>query len=126
MPRPSVDDLLDLSLARVANEVPEGVKPAATIAKRIGLSYQRVYRWYEEPRGLDAEGLIAILDGFGWLSIPEDDRVAAGLPPDPLVRLAEAVEEIGETQKEILARLPAKPEAPARARQADPKRSAKQ
>lgn len=122
MPQYTMEDIFDLALAAVGEDVPAGDKPAATLARRIGLNYQRVYRWLEAPRGTDADGMLALLQGLGWLSIPEDVRERAGLPPDPLAKLAEAVVEIGETQKEILRRLPAPGGVQASAAQGGPRR----
>lgn len=102
MPPPSVAEILHLAERAVAADVPDGKKAAATIAKRIGLPYQRVYRWFEPAGSPDAEGLLAILDAFGWLSIPEDARAAAGLTRDPQEAVAAALTVVAENLALVL------------------------
>lgn len=80
--RPSALELLSLAVEQIKDDVPAGYLPAATLARKIGLPYQRVYRWFKPAGGPDAEGVLALLDAFGWLSIPEDGRAVAESPRD--------------------------------------------
>jgi hypothetical protein len=94
-------ELLDRAVAEIAHQVPPGDLPAATLARRIGLGYQRVYRWFAAG-GPDAEGVMAILTTFGWLSIPEDGNVVSTMPLDPLATLEATVEDQGEQMTKAL------------------------
>lgn len=125
---PTAEELLAIAVAQIKDDVPIGDLPAATLARKIGLPYQRVYRWFQPGNGPDYEGALAILEAFGWLNIPADGREAAGIAADPLERIAKGVTELLRDQKKLLQRLPAAlPEpqqSPGRA-QTRPKKAAK-
>lgn len=125
---PTAEELLTLAVEQIRDTVPDGDLPAATLARRIGLPYQRVYRWFQPGNGPDYEGALAILEAFGWLSIPADARTAAGIAPDPLERIAVGVTELLRDQKKILRRLPAAQPEPRQSpgpAQTKPKKAAK-
>lgn len=116
---PTAEELLALAVEQIKDDVPAGNLPAATLARRIGLPYSRVYRWFKPGNGLDYDGAMAILEAFGWLSIDGDARHAAGIRPDPLERIAAGVTELLKDQQAILRKLdaqPARQKQPARAR----------
>lgn len=119
---PTPREILDLAVQLLEEEPKPGSGPAGPLSRKIGLSYQRVYRWLEEGNGPDAEGLVAILEAYDWINIGEDGPVQAQKPLDPLTKLALVVEETGETQKTILREVRAvKREVQRLDPQADPK-----
>lgn len=86
---------------------------------------RKLYKWHAGQQAPNFAATIVLLRAGGLLR--EDAEVAAVRQDlvasrDPLATLAEVVAEIGETQKEILRRLPAPAEAPHSAPRAAPKR----
>lgn len=109
---PTAEQLLALAVEQIKDDVPDGDLPAATLARKIGLPYQRVYRWFQPGNGPDYEGAMAILEAFGWLNIAADARTAVGIAPDPLERIAAGVTELLRDQKKLLRRLPGEQHEP--------------
>lgn len=63
--------LLDAAVRRLNVKSQPGKGPAGPLAKRLGFSYQRVYRWYQEGNAPDYEGVMVLLAECGWLNITE-------------------------------------------------------
>lgn len=103
MAAPTAQQLLALAVEQIKDEIQDGKGPAGPLARRIGLPYQRVYRWFNAGTGPDYEGAIAILDAFGWLNIPEDDQSREVIPRDPLEEIADGVARLLTGQGELIA-----------------------
>lgn len=69
-----------------------GKGPAGPLSKELGISYQRVYRWFQPGNEPDYEGTMLLLEKCGWLNIDADAPALAEPTADPLVELQGAVD----------------------------------
>ncbi len=90
---PEPQDLLAAAVAHLGIETrrdDEG--PAGPLAKRLGLSYQRVWRWFQDGNGPDYSGTMTILQACGWLNMDADVPVREDTDPGRLELAADLVE----------------------------------
>ncbi len=94
------------------------------LAAKLPISGSTLARWKRsDPEHFQA--IIEMLDQAGWLNTDADVPDSVGSDRDHLATLAATVVEIGETQKEILRRLPSPVAAPRSTARAAPKRRTK-
>jgi len=94
------------------------------LANRLSLgvnSPRRIKRWLDGENEPDYEATMLMLEAAGWLNMAADAQEAAASSPDHLEQIAGAVKAILANQAQILDRLPAASEQPARQRRAPPK-----